>query len=77
MRHWLIKLTKFQVYDSMIHHMYIVLCAYHPKSSLLPHHLPHYAHHAVVRVCEVGLFGLIPSPFSLNPATPFPHIQWF
>ena len=33
--HWLIKLYRFQVYNSKIHHVYIVLCAHHPKSSLL------------------------------------------
>ena len=32
----LIKLDRFQVYSSMTHHLYIVLCAHHPKSSLLP-----------------------------------------
>ena len=30
------KLYRFQVYNSIIHHLYIVLCAHHPKSSLLP-----------------------------------------
>ena len=27
---------RFQVYNSIIHHLSIVLCGYHPKSSLLP-----------------------------------------
>ena len=34
--HWLIKLYRFQVDNSTIHHVYIVLCVHHPKSSLLP-----------------------------------------
>ena len=34
--HWLIILGRSQGYDSTIHHLYIVLCAHHPKSSLLP-----------------------------------------
>ena len=33
--HWIIKLYKFQVYNSIIHHLYVALCVYHPKSSLL------------------------------------------
>ena len=28
--HWLIKLYRFQVYNSMIHHLQIVLCVHHP-----------------------------------------------
>ena len=34
--HWLINLHRFQVCNSIIRHLYIVLCAHHPKSSLLP-----------------------------------------
>ena len=34
--HWLIKLYRFQGYNPIIHHVYIVLCVHHPKSSLLP-----------------------------------------
>ena len=34
--HWLIKLYRFQVYNSIIHYLYIVLCVHYPKSSLLP-----------------------------------------
>ena len=30
--HWLIKLYRFQVYNSMIHHLYILLCVHHSKS---------------------------------------------
>ena len=33
--HWLIKLHRFQVYNSIIHHLYVALCVYHPKSNLL------------------------------------------
>ena len=34
--HWLIKLYKFQVYNSIVHHLYIALCVHHTKSSPLP-----------------------------------------
>ena len=34
--HWLIQLYRFQVHNSLIHHLYIVLCVHHPKVSLLP-----------------------------------------
>ena len=34
--YWLTKLYRFQLYSSVIHHLYIVLCVHHPKSSLLP-----------------------------------------
>ena len=34
-RYWLIRLCKFQVYISLIHDLYIALCAHHPKSSHL------------------------------------------
>ena len=34
-RHWLIKLPRFQVYNSMIHHLYVALCVYQPRSNLL------------------------------------------
>ena len=33
--HWLIKLFRFQVYNSMINHLYSALCVHHPKSNLL------------------------------------------
>ena len=33
---WTDLIYRFQVYNSIIHHMYIVLCAHDPKSSLLP-----------------------------------------
>ena len=46
--HWLIKLHRFQVYNSIMYHLYIVLCVHHHKSSLLSpfipftlFHLPH------------------------------------
>ena len=34
-QHWLIKLYRFQVYKSIIHHLYIVLYIHGPKSSFL------------------------------------------
>ena len=34
--HWLKKLCRFQLYDSIIHPLYIVLCVHHPKSCLFP-----------------------------------------
>ena len=32
--HWIIKLNRFQMYDFMTHHLYVALCAHHPKSNL-------------------------------------------
>ena len=34
--HWLIKLCRFQAYSCIIHHLYIVLCIHHSKTSPLP-----------------------------------------
>ena len=34
--HWLIQLYRFQVYDAILHHLCVVLCVHHLKSSLLP-----------------------------------------
>ena len=34
--HWFIKLYRFQVHHSVVHHLFIVLCVHHPTSSLLP-----------------------------------------
>ena len=34
--HWVTKLYRFSVYSSVVHHLYIALCVYHPKSNLLP-----------------------------------------
>ena len=31
-----VTLYRFQVYNSTLHHLYIVLCVHHPKSRLLP-----------------------------------------
>ena len=64
--YWLTQLYRVQVYNSMIHHLSIALCAYHPKSShflspyIWPLHLLHPPstplpsgnHRTVVRVCE-------------------------
>ena len=33
--HWLIKLYRFQLHNSMMHHLYIAFFVYHPKSNLL------------------------------------------
>ena len=33
--YWLIKSHRFQVHNSITHHLYIVLCVHHPQSSLL------------------------------------------
>ena len=34
--HWLIKSYRFQVYNSITHHLYVVLCVRHPRFNLLP-----------------------------------------
>ena len=34
--HWLIKIYRFWVHSSIIHHLYIIFCVHCPKSSLLP-----------------------------------------
>ena len=34
--HWLIRLYRFQVQNFITHHLYVVLCVHHPRSSLLP-----------------------------------------
>ena len=84
--HWLIKLYRFQVCNSLILHLYIVLCVHHPNSSLLPSpfipHLPSSTsptpfpsdnHHTVVCVYEVVFFFcLIHSHFSPSPVTILP-----
>ena len=84
--HWLIKLYRFQVHCSMIHHLYIISCVHQPKSSLLlspfipplpssPAPTPFTSdnHHTVVCVCE-GFFCLILSSFLYSSplhTTPF------
>ena len=53
---WLIKLHRFQVYNSVIHHLYIALCAHCPKSPYIwlpspfttPTPLPSGNHHTIV-----------------------------
>ena len=61
--HWLIRLCRFHGYISIIHHLYIALCAHHPKSSqlctlclalhplLLPTCLSSGNNHTVVSLC--------------------------
>ena len=39
-RHCLIKIYRFQVYNSIIHDLYIVLCVHHPKSPSIPNYPP-------------------------------------
>ena len=86
--YWLIKLYRFQVCNSTIHLLYLVLCVHHPKSPyppaplLTPPSLPSSSspplfpcgnHHNVTCVYEVLIFlYLIPSPFSPNLSTPLP-----
>ena len=53
--HWLIKLYRFQVYSSIMHHLYNVLCVHHPRSSLIPSPF----------TPPFTLFYLPPPPFSL------------
>ena len=84
--HWLIKLHRFQVYSSIMDHLYIVLCAHHPKSSVLPPpfipphpllpplSLPSGHHHSVGCIYELIIFlCLIPSPFLPGPQSPHAH----
>ena len=47
--HWLTKLHKFQVHDSIRHHLYTVLCVHTPKSSLRPS--PHLFSIVILTVC--------------------------
>lgn len=37
--HWLIKSIRFQMYNSIIDHLYITSCAHHPKSNLQSPHI--------------------------------------
>ena len=67
--HWLIKLHRFQMYNSLIHHLYILLRVHHSKpgflllpfipplpSSTSPYFFPLGNHHAVV-VCVHEFFS--------------------
>ena len=76
--HWLIKLCRFQGYNSIIHHLNIILCGHHPQSCLFSLHLsplyprlpppppfPSGNHHAVVCLCGF-CFGLFFLFFLLN-----------
>ena len=51
--YWLIKLYRFQVYNSVVHHLCIVLCVPHSKSSLLP-------------AWFIPLYPLLPAPTHLS-----------
>ena len=84
--HWLIKLYRFWVYSAITHHLYIVLCVCHPKSTLpspsiaplpsstspTPHPFPSSDHHTVVCFDEGFFFCILPLPSSSRPATPLP-----
>ena len=74
--HWLIKVCSFQLYNSIIHHLYIVLCVYHPASSLCHHfspftlsHLPH-----PLPLVITILFVFMRIFVFLNPLTIFTHL---
>ena len=78
----LIKLYSFQVYNSILHYLYIILCGHHPKSSLLQSPfilfylllipLPSGKYHTVVCVYEGFFFlWLILSLSSLRPQSSF------
>ena len=86
--HWLIKLYRFQVYNSIIHYLYIVLCV-HYQSQVFCYHLyllyplllppttplPSGHHHTVVCVCEfflLSMFSLVSSFFNPAPQHPYP-----
>ena len=72
--HWLIKLHGFQVYNSITHHLYIVLCVYHPKSSLLPSPFipplpfPTTSHAPSPLVITALLWVFVPNPFTFSPS---------
>ena len=84
--HWLIQLCRFQVYNSIIHHLYIILCVYHPKSQVSFHHhlsllyrlLPPPTPFPLVITMLLSvsmsffLFCLIPLPFLPGPPNPLP-----
>ena len=66
----------FQLYNSITHHLCIVLCVYHPSQVSFLHiylsltlfyvPLPSVSHHAVVYVHESFFYSLL-SPFTLLP----------
>ena len=77
------KLHRFQVYNSITHYLYIVLCVHHPKSSLLPSPfitpLPsstssHTPFPLVINMllCQYFFFLLNPFTFSHSPSTSLP-----
>ena len=74
--HWLIKLCRFKVYNSIMHHLCIVLCVHHFKSSVFPSpfislypHLPcpPLFHHIVL--C-LWVFSLYPLTIFTQPHSP-------
>ena len=56
---WLISSCRFQAYNSMMHHLYIALCAHPPKSDLL----------LSLYVWPLLPFTVPPMPFSLTATT--------
>ena len=80
--HRLIKLYRFEVDNSIVHHLYIVLCVHHPKSSHLsspfthplpssmpPFPLPSGNHHTVFCVYQ---YYFVLNFFTFSPCSPTP-----
>ena len=77
---WLIKLCRFQVCNSIIHHVHSVWCVHHPRSSLLPSAFtrlypllpPPPFPLVLTMLLPLYVFSLclIPSPFSPSPRPP-------
>ena len=73
--HWLIQSYSFQVYNSIVQHMYTALCAHRPLPSYTPPpSFPAGPHHTVVCVWVVCFFAcwLHPLTFSTQPSTALP-----
>ena len=81
--HWLIKLYRFWVYNFIIHHLFIVLCVHHSKSSLLPSPFilslpsstsPHTPFHLVITQLLSVSINFLAKSFYLftQPPTPYP-----
>ena len=89
--YWLIKLYRFQVYNSIIHYLNIVLCVHHSKPSLLPSpfipslpflsslHLPIPLEITILLSVSSRVFFLclILSSFLPSPQHPFPSDSHF
>ena len=82
--HWLIQLCRFQVHNSVTHHLYVVVCVHQPSQVSFCHHLsPLYPllpppfplvitilSSVSMRFCFVLFFLL--NPFTFHPATQIP-----